>query len=94
VIPTPDHASDFAPLTPPQTAARGADSFRLKILSGSGGEIPFTPVTSLVKAVIRSASSDPAQPVVSVQREGDRVTSIRIQCTCGQLIELACDYGA
>jgi len=34
------------------------------------------------------------EPRVSLQRDGDRVTGIRIQCTCGQMIELACLYEA
>lgn len=31
-------------------------------------------------------------PKVTVQKDGDKVTQIRIQCTCGQVIELACQY--
>ena len=31
-------------------------------------------------------------PRVSIQREGDQVTGIRIQCGCGQVIDLACVY--
>jgi hypothetical protein len=29
---------------------------------------------------------------VELKREGDRITQIRIQCRCGELIELDCDY--
>lgn len=32
------------------------------------------------------------EPQLSVQREGGRVTSIRIQCRCGQTFDLACVY--
>ncbi len=32
------------------------------------------------------------EPVVTVQKDGDRVTGIRIECGCGQVIELACAY--
>ena len=46
-----------------------------------------------------AASSDPshspevcAKPSVTLQREGDVVTGIRIQCGCGRVIELACVY--
>jgi hypothetical protein len=39
-----------------------------------------------------AAHSPGCEPRVSVQRDGDRVGSIRIQCTCGQVIELACIY--
>jgi len=33
------------------------------------------------------------EPQVLLQREGERITSIRIQCSCGQVLDLACDYG-
>jgi hypothetical protein len=33
------------------------------------------------------------EPQVLLQRDGDRITSIRIQCSCGQVMDLACDYG-
>jgi hypothetical protein len=32
------------------------------------------------------------EPHLSVQRDGDRISSIRIQCNCGQTIDLACLY--
>jgi hypothetical protein len=35
-----------------------------------------------------------AEPVVSLEREGDRVTRIKIRCRCGHTIELTCDYEA
>ncbi len=34
------------------------------------------------------------EPRVTVQRDGDRVTHLRIQCTCGQIMDLACVYDA
>jgi hypothetical protein len=32
------------------------------------------------------------EPRVTLQRDGDRITHLRIQCTCGQIIDLACVY--
>jgi len=32
------------------------------------------------------------EPRVTLQRDGDRVTHIRIQCTCGLIMDLACIY--
>ncbi len=32
------------------------------------------------------------EPVVTLQKEGDHVTGIRIECACGQVIELDCAY--
>lgn len=37
-------------------------------------------------------SNAPPGPTLSVQRHGERVTQIQIRCTCGQVIELDCDY--
>lgn len=37
------------------------------------------------------ACSAPA-PTVSLQRENGIVTSIRVECSCGQVIELSCAY--
>jgi len=37
-------------------------------------------------------TSSPCQPRVSLQREGDRIIGIQIQCSCGQQIDLACAY--
>jgi hypothetical protein len=34
------------------------------------------------------------EPRVTVQRDGDRVTHLRIQCICGQVLDLACVYDA
>jgi hypothetical protein len=33
-----------------------------------------------------------AKPVITLQRSGDTVTTIRIECGCGQVIDLACQY--
>ena len=39
-------------------------------------------------------SQAPASPpTVTLKREGDRVTHVQIQCSCGELIELNCVYG-
>jgi hypothetical protein len=54
---------------------------------------------SLEKSAVPSAeSASPAfkkqncEPQLSLQRDGDRITGIRIQCSCGQVMELACVY--
>ncbi len=32
------------------------------------------------------------EPSVTLQRDGDKITSIHIECPCGQVIDLACEY--
>jgi hypothetical protein len=40
---------------------------------------------------LASASAcDP--PKITLQRDGDRITQIKIECSCGQVIELSCTY--
>jgi hypothetical protein len=34
------------------------------------------------------------EPQVTLHREGDSITGIRIQCSCGQVIDLKCSYEA
>ncbi len=40
----------------------------------------------------KGAEKKIGEPRVTVQREGDRVTHLRIQCSCGQILDLACVY--
>jgi hypothetical protein len=86
--------SPFVPLAPAASPAPGAESFRMKILSQPAGGIAFQPLADLVGTCARAAAAGTTQPSVTLKHEGDRVSAIRIQCTCGQVIELACDYGA
>ena len=48
------------------------------------------------QAAEASAPASPAhaacEPRVSVHRDGDRISGIHIQCSCGQVINLACVY--
>jgi hypothetical protein len=32
------------------------------------------------------------EPKITLERQGETITHIRIQCACGQVIELKCDY--
>lgn len=47
-----------------------------------------------VSAGAAHAHVTPGEVKVELKREGDRVSQIRIQCRCGEVIELLCDYGA
>lgn len=84
----------FVPLTA-APAPPGQREFHAGILPQDGH---FRPFQALEKNPLRpgetalSEVNAYCEPRVSVQREGDRVTSIRVQCTCGQVMELACIY--
>ena len=78
----------FVPLafTPEQSGRN--NSFQLIVLTETDTKPAFEALPAL--------SSPPAppcgQPVVALQRNGDAVSGIRIQCPCGQVIDLECKY--
>jgi hypothetical protein len=63
-------------------------------------EAPFTSFNVKPVGAAKSAGLDAhpakseacAKPQVTLQRNGDIVTGIRVQCGCGQVIELSCVY--
>jgi hypothetical protein len=65
-------------------------------LNGNGAEkkAAFQTLDSLRPAPLHGANGDKksCEPRVTVQRDGNRVTHLRIQCTCGQVMDLACVY--
>jgi hypothetical protein len=81
----------FVPLTPATLPANQRTDFRLTILSQPDNAQAFRPLGSPSSAQ-SPAHGSACEPRVAVQREGDRVSSIQIQCGCGQVIELACVY--
>ena len=67
--------------------------FRPKVLPGGNTAAAFKPLTpGTAPHSHHSTVTSGAQPLVTLKREGDLVTGIRIQCACGQVIELACSY--
>jgi hypothetical protein len=74
-------ANDFTPLpAKPAPSANGR--------TVPAAQAPVTPALAAPPAPARTC----APPKVTLQRQGDLVSSIRIQCPCGQVIELNCVY--
>ena len=64
-------------------------------LAASTKENGFAPMPPKIfaQATHQPASHAPCrEPVLTLRREGEKVTSIHIECACGQVIDLACDY--
>lgn len=76
---------------PGSGAVRSGAPPGLKVVSKAEAGPAFAPLPTSASAHIH-ASMGPGKPVVTLQREGERVTGIRIECVCGQIIELACSY--
>lgn len=91
-------STGFVPFAPPTGAAPEppADSFRLTVLPRATEAAPFVPsAPATTHACALPAASGPAGnmaspegPEVTYEREGDRVTRIRVRCGCGQILEL------
>jgi hypothetical protein len=85
----PDNA--FVPLTHAAAPAPEHGDFRVTVLSPADRAASFQPLGSLRTAGSNSTSAN-AEPRLTVDRDGDRISVIRLQCTCGQTHELACSY--
>jgi len=82
----------FVPLTNAQASGERPD-FRVKVLSKTGQGHPFQSLEAqFPPPVLPAREGKGCQPHIAVQRDGDRVASIRVQCSCGQVMDLACVY--
>ena len=87
----------FVPLTTAPAAGAGQDHRVTVIPDAKQFQALKSPEPSASAAATALAEAGPhpekiCEPRVTVQRDGDRVTHLRIQCTCGQIMDLACVY--
>jgi hypothetical protein len=87
----------FVPLVPGvSTMPNLATPTRLKPISAQAPAV-FEPATP---AKLKPEPSAPAPvphvvhgpPKITLERQGDLITHIRIECSCGQVTELKCEY--
>ena len=80
----------FVPFVVPATEGPATEpGAPAKVVTDAKSAMAFRPVT---EGSIPPAPPAGGEPRVTLEREGDRVTRIKIQCCCGHSIELACDY--
>jgi hypothetical protein len=78
----------FSPLFSGRPLSRG-QSFRVQVVDGGG----LAPAAASGSSPSAHVSCDPAKPPrVSLEKNADTVTGIRIDCGCGQVIQLECVY--
>ena len=85
----------FIPFTAKVPADNTGESFRVKVLANeNGAAIPFRPLGALSggSPTPGAHGEHAGQSQVSLVRDGDRITGIRVQCACGEVIELQCVY--
>ena len=91
---TPQRTQTFVPLTASPALPERRD-FSVTVIPATEKkpEKDFQSLETLHPATPAAAEEKKiCEPRVSVQRDGGRVTHLRIQCTCGQVMDLACLY--
>ena len=84
----------FVPLTAAPSAGQDSE-FKVAVIPAQQQARTFHSLEQMLPDSVAAAEADKkklCEPRVSVQRDGDRVTSIRVQCTCGQVMDIACVY--
>jgi hypothetical protein len=90
---TLQRTESFVPLSAAPAAGRG--EFRVTVIPRAEQPQPFQ---SLESAAFSNGGTPPPpgkrihEPRISVQRNGDQITNLRIQCSCGQVMDVACVY--
>lgn len=84
----------FVPLMPAAANPSERGAFQATVLSQPEQMQKFHSIESSAAAAGAGANqrASNCEPRVTVQRDGDRVAGIRIECSCGQVIDLACAY--
>jgi hypothetical protein len=92
---TLQRTDSFVPLT--TLPASGEDrEFHVTVVPKSAQTGPVQSLQTMESAPAPLDSGRVAakncEPRVSLQCDGDRITNIRVQCSCGQIVDLACVY--
>ena len=93
-----DPDEPFLPLSATPLPDGRRPDLRVTVLKPTDTPGPFEPLPSPKEAspqppaLAARPTAAVCEPRVTVEREGDFVSAIRVQCTCGQTIELACVY--
>jgi hypothetical protein len=89
--PKEDTFVPFGPATLNATTAKAERDPSLKLIPGGGAENTFSPL--LTAGGSPGGSSKEHNPAsFTLQKDGERITGIRVECACGQVVELACSY--
>jgi hypothetical protein len=80
----------FVPLVTTPTPSGETGAFCLKVLPQAEARSVFAPLPDAASPALSAKAC--GRPTVTLQRQGEIVSGIRIECGCGQVIELACTY--
>jgi hypothetical protein len=91
---TLQRTESFVPLTAASPAGENRE-FRVTVIPQTGPAQPFQTLEQAASGIASGISPDRkknCEPRLTIQRDGERITNIRIQCACGQVMDLACVY--
>ena len=88
---TTPRSNSFVPLSNAPASATERQDFHLTLLTQTAAARPAQPASTTPMA---PATPGLCQPRITLQRDGPTITSIRIQCACGHVMELECEYEA
>jgi len=86
---TPPSTGSFVQLTAAQPSPEQRE-FRVTVTNSGKKPDAFHTLESPAPLAGKKA----CEPRVTVQRDGDRITHLRVHCSCGQVLDLACVYDA
>ncbi len=82
----------FVPLVSGLAGGKNRE-FKVTVVPQSADTKSFNPISATAeKAVTNAGAPGRCEPKVTLERDGDRISSIRVQCSCGQVMDLACIY--
>lgn len=86
----------FGPGTLANAKSAGGSLNHLKVVPKDDAGSSFSAFQPAVGAAAThahsAAASGNAPPTITLQKDGDKITGIRVECACGQVIELECSY--
>ena len=91
---TLQRTDNFVPLTSVSPASDSRE-FRIKVIPQADSAQSFQGLEQTAPKEAGSLSAHAGkhcEPQLLLQRDGSRITNIRIQCACGQIMDLACVY--
>ena len=92
---TVSNNAPFVPLAPAAGAGTRSEGFQVLVARQPENARPLREASlSSTNASKKPAPDSNCVPQITLQREGDRISAIHIQCSCGQVIDLVCAYEA
>ena len=82
----------FIPLAVGPTAKGKTEEFHLLVAAHPEKARPLSDFNPACMGVPSGSVVPGCEPRVAVQKEGECITGIHIQCSCGQVIDLKCAY--